>query len=189
MQFRFSAGRTKPRQMQTGVEQKGPVKTPKEPARYSARACSQHPEHIHFYSGELQTALRGRRPISAVLPNPIPSFSVPGREETLSAQFRQQVHLQTGEYRETACKCQPLIEERFGEVRRLPMDLETTIILARSCAQRYSVLTIGEDSATLVATAKDAPHFVKSHYNNLLQRRTAFVLPCASSRAPKFPSH
>ena len=33
---------------------------------------------LHLYCGEALTALRGWRPISAALPNPIPSFFVPG---------------------------------------------------------------------------------------------------------------
>ena len=47
-------------------------------------------EHIHICCGELQTALRGRRPISAAPHNPVPSFSVPGLRENPKHSYSKQ---------------------------------------------------------------------------------------------------
>jgi hypothetical protein len=49
-------------------EQKGPTMPPKEPTRNSARAHSHNEVAATSYSGELLTALRGWRPISAAPP-------------------------------------------------------------------------------------------------------------------------
>src|SRR5580692_10289091 len=54
---------------------------------------------ISFNSGEAHTALRGWRPISAVLLAPVPSFFVPGSEDFPNQPPRPTASMQPEEYR------------------------------------------------------------------------------------------